>query len=393
LGITSVGGSSEIWFTEFAAGKIAKISSAGVITEYPIPTPGSAPVGISGATGSIWFTESATNKIGHLTPAGFTETIIPTPASLPMGVLADPGGVWFAEVQGNKIGRLSASSGTIIETVIPTPNAGLTNLSSDNAGRVWFAKSAANKIGFLSPTGFLSPGVITEFSVPSPQSTPTHVAADFSAEVLWFTEQATNKIGFVTATGRFTEYLAPTPASQPTGIAVYLSGNIFFTELSANAIGSLHQDAIVFIATRGVAGWTTEFDIANAEAQAATVFGSQSFTPFFVCAGPCPPTIGLRLPAQGTGSAAGSQAVYRGDFGAVFFYTREDGVLPSVRARLVNPSAVARSIDLPGIRLSTLSSLGMTRSFSPQPCGPRAAGTAICSSRRSHRGRVSAWDS
>jgi len=49
--------------------KIAHITTAGVITEFSIPTANSQPVGITrGPDGNIWSTESAGNKIGYITP-------------------------------------------------------------------------------------------------------------------------------------------------------------------------------------------------------------------------------------------------------------------------------------------------------------------------------------
>jgi|GEM_PF-5934600 len=56
-----------LYFAEFGSGKIAQITTAGVVTEVTIPTPNSGPVGLAaGADGNIWFTESNANKIGKI---------------------------------------------------------------------------------------------------------------------------------------------------------------------------------------------------------------------------------------------------------------------------------------------------------------------------------------
>jgi virginiamycin B lyase len=56
-----------IWFTESNANQIGRITTAGVFTEYPIPTANSVPVGITaGPDGNLWFTEANTNQIGQV---------------------------------------------------------------------------------------------------------------------------------------------------------------------------------------------------------------------------------------------------------------------------------------------------------------------------------------
>ena len=71
-------------------------------TEFAIPTAGSGADSIAaGPDGSLWFTEQVANKIGRITTAGaITEFPIPTPFSgLYGGLAAGPdGNLWFTEV-------------------------------------------------------------------------------------------------------------------------------------------------------------------------------------------------------------------------------------------------------------------------------------------------------
>ena len=86
------------------------MTTSGAFTEYPIPTAGSNPIGITaGPDGALWFTEGGGNKIGRVTTSGaFTEYPIPTPGSSPQGITAGPdGALWFTEASGNKIGRIN----------------------------------------------------------------------------------------------------------------------------------------------------------------------------------------------------------------------------------------------------------------------------------------------
>ena len=80
-GITT-GADGALWFTERAGTKIGRITTAGVITEFPVPTAASQPIGIAaGSDDALWFTEETGNKIGRITTAGvITEFQVPTPA-------------------------------------------------------------------------------------------------------------------------------------------------------------------------------------------------------------------------------------------------------------------------------------------------------------------------
>src|SRR5262249_14061994 len=111
-----------LWFTEKRAidddtiSRIGRITPAGTdqqirqsIREFPLPTAGSFPVGITaGPDGNLWFTELGTNQIGRITPAGVvTEFRIPTAGGGPYGITAGPdSNLWFTEAIANKIGRL-----------------------------------------------------------------------------------------------------------------------------------------------------------------------------------------------------------------------------------------------------------------------------------------------
>ena len=93
------------------------ITTAGAVTEFPIPTPGSDTCGITaGPDGNLWFTERFGNNIGRITPAGrIAEFPIPTAGSASEGIALGPdGNLWFAETLGDKIGRVSQ-----IPTAVP----------------------------------------------------------------------------------------------------------------------------------------------------------------------------------------------------------------------------------------------------------------------------------
>src|SRR2546422_55404 len=79
----TAGPDGNLWFTEAAGNKIARITTSGAITEYPVPTANGFPVGITfGLDFNLWFTEGGGNKIGRITTSGaITEYPVPTAAS------------------------------------------------------------------------------------------------------------------------------------------------------------------------------------------------------------------------------------------------------------------------------------------------------------------------
>src|SRR6266849_5962704 len=83
-------------------------ATAGTITEFPVPTAGSNPGGITlGPDGKMWFTEQSGNKIGRITTSGvITEFGLTCPVFCgPAFITAGPdGNLWFAESPGNNIG-------------------------------------------------------------------------------------------------------------------------------------------------------------------------------------------------------------------------------------------------------------------------------------------------
>lgn len=104
----SAGPDSNLWFAEYSGQQIARITPAGVITEFPS---GGYPYQITkGPDGNLWFTGDYGNLVGTITTSGvITEFAVPTGSSRPFGITAGPdGNLWFTENAANKIGRVTA---------------------------------------------------------------------------------------------------------------------------------------------------------------------------------------------------------------------------------------------------------------------------------------------
>ncbi len=100
------GADGALWFTESLTGQIGRITTAGVITEYPIPS-GARPQYIApAADGALWFTETGLG-VGRITTAGvITEYPTPTQPNGTLGIIGlRDGSIYFSE-NANKIGRV-----------------------------------------------------------------------------------------------------------------------------------------------------------------------------------------------------------------------------------------------------------------------------------------------
>jgi len=235
-----------LWFTE--GNDIGRITPSGTISQFPIPPTearfsptgplldGSSPYAITmGPEGNLWFPEWFADKIGRITPSGtISQFQIPTAESRPYGITLGPdGNLWFTEERGDKIGRITPS-GVINEFQISTGNNFPYGITDGPDGNLWFTEAFADKIGRITPSG-----AISEFQVPTTRSTLSYGITVGRKGNLWFTEEKADKIGRITTGGKISEFRIPTSASSPTAITSSANGNLWFTEWAGNRIGLL----------------------------------------------------------------------------------------------------------------------------------------------------------
>ena len=282
-GITA-GPDGNLWFTEQQAGKIGRLTPAGVITEFTMPAPDGGPRAIAaGSDGNLWFTEYKANQIGRISPAGaVAEFPIPTAGSHPDAITAGAdGNLWFTEISSHKIARITAA-GVVTEFAVPQATSGLGGIAAGPDGNIWFtysvhvqnltfhafvgrmttagaitgtfsigtgpvlfgrsiatgpdgnlwfSKSTGNQLGRITTAG-----VITEFSAANSNS--AHLCAGPDGNV-WFTESLSDRIGQITPGGVVSDFPIPTAGSVPAGIVAGSDGNLWFTESARNKIGQI----------------------------------------------------------------------------------------------------------------------------------------------------------
>jgi streptogramin lyase len=240
IGIVA-GPDGALWFAEEnTSNKIGRITTRGVITEFA-GTTASVSGGIAaGPDGALWFTEF--NKIGRITTAGvITEFPTLTATGFAQGITTGPdGALWFTEYNSSKIGRITTAG---VVTEFPISNAGIPGIAAGSDGALWFTESNSNNIGRITTAG-----VITAFAVPTLSSFPYGITAGPDG-ALWFSEYSGNNIGRITTAGVITEFAVPTASAQIEGIAVGPDGNLWFTErrsgLSSSKIGRITTAGIV----------------------------------------------------------------------------------------------------------------------------------------------------
>jgi virginiamycin B lyase len=139
--------------------------------------------------------------------------------------------------------------GNFREYSLPMSNSGLMRPAIDHAGRIWFGEMGHNFLAVFDPHS----QKFQQIRPPRGRSgiMGVEVASD---DTIWFAEQYANYIGhYFPTTGQFQTYPLPTLTlpdpgnsgqtltlpSAPNDLALDQKGNIWFTELNADALGRL----------------------------------------------------------------------------------------------------------------------------------------------------------
>jgi len=243
-GAIAVGTDGNLWFVEFALSldpdqaQIGRISTTGVITEFPVAPLGAGfPQGvIDRGDGNIWYTlesQSLGNRLSFQNETSGVTGSIAFPGNNAYGVAAGPdGNLYVADVNTSTISRVSGTGGTV-QTLQLTPGSGPYDIALGPDGNLWVTEKFSSKIARISPSSFTA----TEFPTHNPNASPFAITAGKDGN-LWFTELAlTNNvayIGRITPGGIVTEYPVPNPGY---GIATAPDGSLWFTETAVPAVG------------------------------------------------------------------------------------------------------------------------------------------------------------
>ena len=264
----TAGPDGNLWFTESLSKVVGQITTAGVITEFPLSkTNGWDEAITAGPDGNLWFTECvpassgygcSNGHIGRITTGGVVtgEFPIPSASSQARGITAGPdGNLWFTECvsdssgfgcNSGQIGRITPT-GQFTEFPLPDPTSGPRSITAGPDGNLWFTECVPTdpvgcyngQIGRITPSGR-----ITEFPLPNPDNEPWGITAGPDGN-LWFTDAEGNRIGRITPSGSIKEFALPTDCGdsafgcRPEGITRGPDGNLWFTEANGNRIGRI----------------------------------------------------------------------------------------------------------------------------------------------------------
>jgi streptogramin lyase len=214
------------------------VESASIVEEFPVPSRGAAPWGITvGRDGAIWFTEARGNKIGRLdprNPSAIEEFPLPSPDSEPHSITAAPdGALWFFESKAKKVARMDpASPRAVEEFLIPSALTDVFGIAADNAGGVWFTQTGGRRIGRL---GARPPHVLTELPV---RGYPMGIAVGPDGDA-WFLMQSWGSVGHIRSISpeQLELFALAVPDGRLTEIAAGPKRDVWFLDTDRNSFG------------------------------------------------------------------------------------------------------------------------------------------------------------
>jgi streptogramin lyase len=160
------GPDGNLWFIN-DSNDIGYMTPTGIVLELPMDYPESPYKITAGNDGNLWFTDPGANSIGRITTLGVvTEFPLPSDHSGPDAIIAGPdGNVWFTEI--GKVGKIDPS-GNITEFTTPTQTSGFPDITVGSDGALWFVEDDVDQIGRVSTAG-----VVTEYPLPqTPANNP-----------------------------------------------------------------------------------------------------------------------------------------------------------------------------------------------------------------------------
>jgi streptogramin lyase len=238
----TLGPDGALFFTEMNSQKIGRISNTGTITESA-GTGVASPAGITnGHDGFLYFTEnSSTGLLGRIKPdlTGFSDAS--ATYNDPQGIIAAPDGfLYFAETGNNSIDKIAKTNvfGTATKFALTGAPQELV-IGPD--GFIYFTEPAAGKIGKISTTGT---GLV-EASIPG-ATQPFGIAVGGDKHI-WFTDTAGNRVGWVnTALTGGALFAMPAVGDAPVLITSAPDGKLYVAENgSDNNIAQVQLDGTI----------------------------------------------------------------------------------------------------------------------------------------------------
>lgn len=175
------GPDNNLWFTaedsSFSTGfsEVIQITTTGTMQTFPTSTAAQSAKRyaydiVAGPDGRMWFTEG--NYIGAITTAGaMTEYPIPSGHTSNFITVGPDGNLWFTENYGNYVGKIT-TSGSVSEYAVPTLFAGPWMIAAGKDGALWFTENGGTgQIGRVTTAG-----AVTEYPIANLSGNPALLA-------------------------------------------------------------------------------------------------------------------------------------------------------------------------------------------------------------------------
>lgn len=186
LNAITTGPDGALWFSDGFTRFIGRISTAGAITEYPLPNAISPGALASGPGSTLWFvdTSSAATSIGSITTSGVfstcaLSTAVPTNVGRESVVEGPDANMWLGN--GQAISKITAAC---LETDFTPPHTVGSNMVVGSDGALWFAAMPVGSFPTWNLARMTTAGAFTEYPLPAAQATASSIVAG-SDGYLW----------------------------------------------------------------------------------------------------------------------------------------------------------------------------------------------------------------
>src|SRR5215217_2931706 len=176
-----------------------------VIIEHKIPTFAAHAGGIKvGPDGALWFVETTTQQIGRISTEG-----VVTEFPLEEGGIAEAqgfiavgpdGALWFNMDDANQLGRITPT-GEVTQFDLPEGLSPIRELVTGPDGALWVTSRGMSAIVKLAMDGTIA----AQYALPKERSNPTGMIVG-PDKALWLVEGGANQIGRITMDGQLTEF-------------------------------------------------------------------------------------------------------------------------------------------------------------------------------------------
>lgn len=218
-----------LYFTSACEYHIGEITTAGVISSFPLETGVLGPITV-GPDGNLWYTVENAEEIGKMTPSGTGNRYSLPSGSKPNGLAVGADGeLWFSDNGTNRIGKIT-TAGSVTEYALPA-GSDPWGMAAGPENDVWFVEYGTCKVAKVTTAG-----VITEYSLPA-GSDPGALTEGPEGN-MWVAEYAKNRLAVVTPSGSISERTLPTSINAGQ-LVTGPEGNMWFTEPGASTVAKL----------------------------------------------------------------------------------------------------------------------------------------------------------